>query len=63
MDEDLDLDISYARLLDAARAMGKAGRLLVDPQLDELADRRLAYVDACLADHGYKTAVEEEHHP
>jgi hypothetical protein len=35
MDQDPQLDISYARLLDAARAIGKAAGLPVDPQLDE----------------------------
>jgi hypothetical protein len=59
MDEDLELEISYTRLLDAARAMGKAARLPVEPQL---ADRRLAYVDACLGYHGYEAAIAQEHH-
>ena len=57
-----ELEISYARLLDAARAIGKAARLPVDPRVDELADRQLAYVDACLGYHGYKAAIEQEHH-
>ncbi len=61
MDEDLQAEISYARLLDAARAMGKTVGLLAHPQLEEVADRRLAYVDTCMAHHGYKAAIEQEH--
>lgn len=61
MDEDLQAEISYARLLDAARAMGKAVGLPVDPRLEEVADRRLAYVDACMTYHGYEAAIGQEH--
>ncbi len=62
MDEDRQLEIPYARLLDATRAIGKAVGLPVDPQLEEVAERRLAYVDACLGYHGYKAAIEQGHH-
>lgn len=59
MAEKPQLGISYARLLGAGPAPGKAARPPVDPQL---ADRRLAYVDACLAYHGYKAAIGQGHH-